>query len=184
MIVLRRQCKTGTLVFIGLDATVPAQIETNNPNKYPVPYNAYRLLYVNTGLMRLSVHLTSDETYTNAEYKGTLYGVLSEQPAWDRAVIKELLSSVTMNKTVVKEIKTMKVNCEAEKQLTFPEMVPVFYILAKESTDTDPYWEGYHRDMVKNNEKGKVEIIEGTHYVHLSNKEKVIELAREWLGKK
>ncbi|MCR5226246.1 MAG: alpha/beta hydrolase [Eubacterium sp.] len=167
--------------FIGLDATVPAQIETNDPNQYHIPYNAIKLLYVDTGLMRMQINMTPDETYSDPAFKGSMYEVLYKHSAQDRVIIKELLSSVNMNKTAINEIKRLKANCEDEMQLKFPETIPVFYILSKESVDTDPYWEGYHQDMVKNNEKGRVEIVEGNHYVHLTNEEKVVELTREWL---
>ncbi|MEG0328134.1 MAG: alpha/beta hydrolase [Erysipelothrix sp.] len=60
----------------------------------------------------------------------------------------------------------MQANFIKTMDLKYPTNLPVLYILASESVDTDSKWIPIHEDMLVNSKKSKLIVLDGTHYIH------------------
>ena len=63
--------------------------------------------------------------------------------------------------------------------LTFPDTVPVLYILAHNTVSEDAKWEQLHKDVITNKDS-KVSIISGDHYLHQSNLQGLVDEIISW----
>lgn len=168
--------------FIGLDASVPAQLEDGNPANGALLMPLYRLLLVDTGVIRVVVSSITGAGEEEAKMlDGSYYEPLFALPAEDASVYAELISSRTQNGTVIAELQMFDDNCADEASLSFPESVPVLYILSQESVDSSENWLSEHEDLATNNPMSRVSVIEGNHFVHLSNEGETYNLITEWL---
>ena len=170
--------------FIGIDASIPAQITEESPFAQYLSMKLTNTLLVKNGLYRvLNGELLSapNEMFENPQYQGTPFAVFKNLNQEDRAVYLELISSRTMNATVTNEVKCLKENCEQEMEYSFPESIPVLYILAKDTIDSDLQWEKQHQDLTGNNSRSKVTVMEGSHYLHICDAKKLCENVINWL---
>ena len=73
-------------------------------------------------------------------------------------------------------------NANNEITLSFPESVPVLYILSDESVEDSPNWLEYHEELASNNPNSQVMVVDGNHYVHLSSEDEVIDITMDWMS--
>ncbi|CAM4183691.1 alpha/beta hydrolase [Erysipelothrix inopinata] len=60
----------------------------------------------------------------------------------------------------------MKNNFDKTMNSTYPIDLPVLYILASESVESDSNWIPIHEAMLENSSKSKLIVLEGSHYLH------------------
>ena len=152
--------------FIGIDATVPAEIEEADHEAYA---NAKRLrtLMLKSGLLRLA----SSEEVIKEQFPAA--------KADELELCKALWCSAQYNDTKLNEYKNMVSNEEKCMNLTFPDTVPVLYILANDTVSEDAKWEQLHKDVITNKDS-KVSIISGDHYLHQSNLQGLVDEITSW----
>ncbi|MBR4083555.1 MAG: alpha/beta hydrolase [Lachnospiraceae bacterium] len=152
--------------FIGIDATVPAEIEEADHEAYA---NAKRLrtIMIKSGLLRLA---SSEEV---------IKGQFPTAKADELELCKALWCSAQYNDIRLNEYKSMVSNEEKCMNLTFPDTVPVLYILANDTVSEDAKWEQLHKDVITN-EDSKVSIILGDHYLHQSNFRGLVNEITSW----
>ena len=92
---------------------------------------------------------------------------------------KALWCSAQYNDTRLNEYKNMVSNEEKCMNLTFPDTVPVLYILANDTVSEDAKWEQLHKDVITNKDS-KVSIISGDHYLHQSNLQGLVDEITSW----
>lgn len=171
------------LGFIGIDASLPAQLEGSDPTIQYVFTKVMHTLAVNSGLYRVmysSLATAPAETFDNPAMKGNPIVLFKNLEQEDKALYLELVVSKTANNTVLNEMKYLKANCVQELDYTFPESIPVLYVLAQDTIDRDAKWEGYHQDLM-NNEKSKVVSMEGTHYLHIYDVDTLYNIIDDWM---
>lgn len=171
------------LGVIGLDASVPAQLGENISSN-SILLDAYRVVFVNTGLIRLSmlgVKEAPDAIFDSPAVQGSILQNFKNISKEERKVLAELYSTRAQNKTMTKEISMFNKNAESEMTMTFPGSIPVLYILSEDNVNKDSNWKSYHEELVKNNSYGLVTVVKGNHYVHLAAEDEVFNISSDWI---
>ncbi len=159
--------------FIGIDASVPHQSDDapwiakpENTNKL---YKVLRVVYFQTGIQRVLTELSFDETMKQIP-------TLTDA---DRDKMLALYCTASMTETQMNEMAELAENMDRCYDMKFPEEVPVLYVLAKDNTDSMAAWEQVHKDIISSNDS-KVVVIEGEHYLHLTNLDGLINEIQKW----
>lgn len=152
--------------FIGIDATVPAEIEEADHEAY-TNVKRLRTIMIKSGLLRLA---SSEEV---------IKGQFPTAKADELELCKALWCSAQYNDIRLNEYKNMVSNEEKCMNLTFPDTVPVLYILANDTVSENAKWEQLHKDVITN-EDSKVSIILGDHYLHQSNMRGLVNEITSW----
>lgn len=151
--------------FIGIDSSLPDQGgATDNQGgiiKSLSQSGIYRLL------------ADADPTFLNAPK-------LSKEDAeqFKYISLKNVGNNATMN-----EGEEMQKNFEKVANLTYPVQLPVLYFLASESVEPDDKWVALHEAMIKESQKSEIKILEGSHYLHHTQSEKIVETITYFLEK-
>lgn len=172
------------LGVIGLDASVPAQLGENKSSS-SVLLNAYRVAFVNSGFLRFSLLGIEDApnaTFDNPAVQGTILQVFKSLSKEERTVLAELYVTRAQNRTMINEISMFDTNAESETTMTFPNSIPVLYVLSEDSVNNDSDWRENHEALVMNNSYGLVTVVPGNHFVHLSAEDEVLEIVGNWIG--
>ncbi len=152
--------------FIGIDATVPAEIEEADHEAY-ANAKLLRMIMIKSGLLRLA----SSEEVIKDQFPSAKEDELE--------LCEALWCSAQYNDTRLNEYNNMVSNEEKCMNLTFPDTVPVLYILANDTVSEDAKWEQLHKDVITNMDS-KVSIISGDHYLHQSNLQGLIDEITSW----
>lgn len=126
---------------IGLDSSVPQQIDERNWDLGAFGLRCYRLFLVDTGLLRLCVWGIEDypdDIFDNPMVQGSIFQCFTGLPRSDKATLAELVCIHAQNSTLITEYAMFNDNCTSLLDLSFPESVPVLYILASDSVDSTP----------------------------------------------
>lgn len=94
------------LGFIGLDASIPAQIDESVSSRAMLLY-PYRLFLVDTGVLRLSlmgIESAPDTLFDMPELQGTILQCFRNLDSDNRTVLAELYVSRAQNRTMINEI--------------------------------------------------------------------------------
>lgn len=172
------------LGVIGLDSSVPQQIDERNWDLGAFGLKFYRFLFIDTGFLRLSfigIEDYPDEVLDNSMLQGTIMQCFAVLPTSDRATLAELYCNRAQNSTMITEYAMFNDNCTSILDLSFPESVPVLYILASDSVDSTPQWLSWHTALASNNAKSSVCVVNSNHYVHLSAESEVFTKIEEWI---
>lgn len=172
------------LGFIGIDASLPAQINDDDPSKQYAVTKLMRMFMVDSGLYRVvygGLVNAPDEEFDNPAVQGNPVVAFKYLAQEDKELYSELYSSKTANNTVTNELKCLRKNCEEKMGYTFPDTIPVLYVLAQDTVDSDPNWAPHHQDLAQNNDKSEVIIMEGSHYLHICDANKLCDIVIKWL---
>ena len=159
--------------FIGIDSSVPHQDEivqdSASSANMPKSYKAMDLILNKTGIYRLQMELTKEETFSAIP---TLNKV-------DRKKALAMNSTNVLGDTQMNELESLHDNMKTTYDMKFPEDMPVLYLLSDDTCTTVPLWEQEHEKLITN-PNGKVVRLNGTHYLHLTNLDEVITNIEEW----
>lgn len=161
--------------FIGIDASVPHQVEESKGMEKPanqiMVYGLMKTLYINTGIHRLLTELSFDQTLKN------IPTIKSDE---DKKKARAINCIHILNKTQLTEIQTFEDNAKEGFNYKFPENLPVLYILSKDTCkNSSTHWEQLHKNLLPN-DKSKVICIDGNHYLHNSNLDGVLKTIKDW----
>jgi hypothetical protein len=53
---------------------------------------------------------------------------------------------------------------------------------SKDSVDTDSEWLSLHEEMISNSDMQKIETLNGEHYLHWTNADKIAEMTKEFIS--
>ncbi len=156
--------------IIGIDESVPNQTKISKD-----PDMSHGLTFLNTfGIIRDITYLlpeAEDGSNKNKEYTQEQIKIKKMATAWN-----------SMNTSVINEFNTVNKNTEELYDVKYPDNLPVLAILAKESVDPDQYWLPLHQQLITNPSIQKIETLEGGHYLHWTNADKIAELAKEFIS--
>lgn len=149
--------------FIGIDATVPHQIDAQTPDIQPEnaykSYKRMRVLLYGTGINRVMTERSFDQ------YTGTLLAHLSET---DIEKARALNVSNTINDTLLDEMRMYAPNMHECYDMKFPESIPVLYVLSQSNCNTIAGWKDFHSAHITAPES-KITVIDGGHFLHNEN---------------
>ncbi|MBO7475110.1 MAG: alpha/beta hydrolase [Ruminococcus sp.] len=159
--------------FIGIDASVPHQVDSDEwmakpENQYKV-YKLLRALFVKTGIYRVTTELGMNALMDEIP-------TLTEE---DRDKVCAMYCTVPMNDSQMQEMKLLGESIEKCRDMRFPETVPVLYVLSNDNCERMAQWEQLHKDIVTH-PKSKVVKIDGTHYLHHTNLDGLLEEIKNW----
>lgn len=124
------------------------------------------------------------DTATREEYPDYFYlPPMYEYSEEALALFKEYLKK-TLNPTMMNEIKKMGENLVKAKELRFPDDIPLLMLLSNEKEE-GPYdtagWISMHEELITNQEKHGIIVVEGSHYLHYDAFEEILPLILEFL---
>jgi len=163
------------LGFIGLDATVPTEEELK-PNYFSSEEKivAMKPLFDTLGISRLysyinptfNIEIDPSYKYTESEIE----------------IFKFLNRNKSYNKLILNELQHYSDNVNEMQNMAFPENIPVLNFVASETITEDPYWMGDHYREISEKHKSKVITLKGSHYIHLDQKEAIVQKIKEWIN--
>ncbi len=92
--------------------------------------------------------------------------------------LKNIGNNATMN-----EGEEMQKNFDKVANIAYPAQLPVLYFLASESIEPDDKWVPLHEAMIKESQKSEIMILEGSHYLHHTQSEKIVQTMTHFLEK-
>lgn len=159
--------------FIGIDASVPKQIDILPEKELPeMQYKttkSVRSFLVNTGIYRLWVEKNFDSAVAGIP-------TLTEE---DKVIMQALYCHETFNDTQLNELKLMEENLKNLYSDTFPNSIPVLYLLSYENQNQMPGWQMVHEGMSAN-EKSEIIVVRGSHSLHFTSLDAVVRTIFNW----
>lgn len=163
--------------YIGIDPSVPGM---NDEQPLPISItalnkiSAYMTKAMNgVGLTRL-MSIGSPE---NAVYADLTYPYTEEE----LKIFRLLSLDSAYNKTVMDELNFLDANLETVRGMKFPDQVAVLEFVASSNCELFPTWEQLHWDVLPENGKGEVILLEGEHYLHFEHLDRIVESVESWM---
>ena len=155
--------------IVGLDISVPQQSAFLHPVKESL--NAYEVLRI-LGVVRILFWIAPD-------LGGATTIGLSPQEISDYNMITNWMLG---SHAIFSEGNQIVSHLQSQSSLRFPENLPVVLVLASTSAMRTGEgipglaWRAMHEEILGKNAQGKVVVLEGEHYIHHGNAEKIAEL--------
>jgi len=166
------------LGFIGLDVTVPRQVNSISKEEEQEMINYYKTgrIQKNLGLYRVGEKLdnTALDEHIDPKYKN-----YSEE---EKEIGKLLCINRSFSDNLMNEVDHLYENIYKLYGKKFPENVPVLNFIASESNKLIPSWEKFHQDEISNTTHSEVIVLEGSHYIYLYQKPAIIKKINEWIN--
>lgn len=159
--------------IIGIDSSVPEQIDNKKMTGNLIAYAERNYNRKNSGFLwwiagytaKRLLRCSKDYKYSREDIK--VYG---------------LLSSLNLaSKSVLEEYRNIPRNFGKIRDLKYPSNIPVLFILSKKSVRSYKDWYILHEEILGRN-KGKIIILKGGHYLHLTQPQKVAEEMDEFIN--
>lgn len=150
--------------FVGIDSSVP-----NQPGGEDNQGDSLRILS-HSGVYRLLTKLSPELI---------IYPKVADHLKQQfRMISLKNLGSVSN----VSESKNMKANFDAAKKLSYPKELPVLFLVASGSEKDTEGWVSLHEEMLTGLSKGKLEILEGEHYLHHTKSPEIAKQYQEFMS--
>ncbi|NSB30633.1 hypothetical protein [Clostridium saccharoperbutylacetonicum] len=88
----------------------------------------------------------------------------------------------SLNISVINEYNTVNTNTKELYDMKYPKDSPVLSFISKDSVDTDSEWLPLHEEMISNSAIQKIETLNGEHYLHWTNADKIAEMTKEFIS--
>lgn len=155
--------------IIGIDESIPNQTKlSKDPDMSPI------LKYVNAfGIIRDITYLlpsTDDGMNEGNYYSAEQLKLKKMSTAWN-----------TVNVSVINEFNMVNSNTTELYDVKYPNDLPVFSILSKDSVDAGDGWLPLHQELITNADIQKIEILSGGHYLHWKNADKIAEMTKDFI---
>lgn len=150
--------------YLGLDTTVACQI-----NGADIPGWLYPALKY-SGLYRIATTFSPEALWLES---------LNEEENSQRI---RIMQHNVANASMQDEGKRFKENLGAVQDMYFPEEIPVLFVLSDQSAEQDDYWIPEHTKLTDAVDRGETVVLEGGHYIHYNNEEKITNLVKQFFG--
>lgn len=157
--------------FVGIDSSVPQQIEVKdlleeNLHDLRCEKNVYKIF---NDIFESWKFLRMAETFR--------YNIK------DRILFAILLLRHLNNNVAIDEILNANYNFNITKNMKFPPHMSVLFLLAEKSIEITPHWVNWHREiLVGGKQKNKIIVLQGEHYLHISEAKRVVEEIKLFLN--
>lgn len=160
------------LAFIGIDCSVPKQIDVLNTQKINLfVINLTRFL-LKHGLLKLT-------TYSRSSFLPSIKGKHWSDD--EIKLFKHLYLQNNSNDTVLNELQNMTRNFKVAYHMKFPKTIPTLFFLSRKSCKQIKKWEKMHFEITNNQDKSKVILCEGTHFLHYSHYQQIANETIVWV---
>ena len=161
------------IAFIGIDSSVPKQIDVLNTQKINIFLLKMTRFLMKSGLLKLrankpSSFLPSIEGVNWSDDESTLF--------------KQLYLQNNSNDTILNELQNMTQNFKSAYNMRFADTIPALFFLSKQSCKQVKNWEQLHLDITNQHEQNKVVLYDGTHFLHYSHPFQIAQETFEWLA--
>lgn len=165
--------------FIGIDPSVPKQ-----DDEEPFPISMITLNKLSAYLQKTKNILGLTRLQSINHPEKVIYADFSYSYSERELEVYRILSMDYMyNKTVMNEMKQLKKNLEAVREMKFPDNLPVLQFISDSNCEIMDSWEPLHRAVITESEKSEVLRLEGSHYLHFDRKEEIVEKVNAWIEK-
>lgn len=97
-------------------------------------------------------------------------------------IFRKLTIDRAYNRTVMKELSCMESNLEKVKNMKIPSDIPILQFISKENCKMMPQWEKLHQDIIAQDGTGKMLLLEGAHYLHFEQLDRIAEETITWIS--
>ena len=97
----------------------------------------------------------------------------------EKPIVLAMYCTDQLRPTQLREMKSLRANSEACLNEKFPESIPVLYLLSEDNCNLMSEWDDIHEEVIVN-PSSRVTILKGGHYLHLDNREGVVEAIRNF----
>ncbi|KAG4094826.1 alpha/beta-hydrolase [Neocallimastix lanati (nom. inval.)] len=63
----------------------------------------------------------------------------------------------------------------------FPDRIPTLTFLSKDNVKQNTKWEGLHHEILGNNTRNEILVLDGSHYIHYDQKNSIVNKIKEWI---
>lgn len=155
--------------IIGIDETVPNQTKNNKDDDMEP-----NLTLLNTfGILRDISYLSpsiDDGMNINNYYTANQVKLKEKATLWN-----------SVNVSVINEMNMVNTNTEELYDVKYSKDLPVLLFLSKDAVDTEKDWLPLHEEVISNVSIQKIETLNGGHYLHWTNADKIAEMTKEFL---
>jgi len=163
---------TEVSAVIGIDPTVPTA-KPGIPQPFRPGINWARLLGM-IGLVRAANTIAPN-----------LAEPTSDDYTQDERRRMRLMSTWNFgNPAVADETNRLASNASELNGVTYPDTVPVLYLLSTDSVSTIPGWAKRHEDQLGNVRRHKIVVLDGGHYLHWTQSQEMAALITDFIGRK
>jgi len=156
--------------IIGIDESIPNQTKINKD-----AYTSPNLMLFNTlGILRDITYFSpsaDDGMNKNNYYSAEQVKLKKMATVWN-----------SVNVSVINELNMVNTNTEELYDVKYPNDLPVLSFLSKDSVDTDNEWLPLHEEMISNATIQKIETLNGGHYLHWTNADKIAGMTKEFIS--
>lgn len=163
--------------YIGIDPSVPGM---NDEQPLPISITALNKIsaYLTKAMNGVGLtRLMSIGSPENAVYADLTYPYTEEE----LKIFRILSLDSAYNKTVMNELNFLDANLETVRGMKFPDQVAVLEFVASSNCELFPTWEQLHWDVLPENGKGEVILLEGDHYLHFEHLDRIVECVESWM---
>jgi pimeloyl-ACP methyl ester carboxylesterase len=156
--------------IIGIDESIPNQTKINKD----ADMSPNLTLLNTTGIIRDITYLlpsADNDMNINNYYSAEQIKVNKMATTWN-----------SVNESVINEFNMVNTNTKELYDVKYPNDLPVLAMLSKDSVDADKEWLPLHEDLISNTVIQKVETLNGGHYLHWTNADKIAEMAKEFIN--
>ena len=156
--------------IIGIDESIPNQTKINKD-----AYMSPNMTLFNTlGILRDIAYISpgaDDGMNKNNYYSAEQVKLKKMATVWN-----------SVNVSVINELNMVNTNTEELYDVKYPNDLPVLSFLSKDSVDTDNEWLPLHEEIISNATIQKIETLNGGHYLHWTNADKIAEMTKEFIS--
>jgi len=165
------------LGFIGLDVSVPGQVEqyTKEDEQEMIDYYKSYSNKEKLGFARIYTIFNKDEidTLLDPTYKN-----YTEE---EKNIEILLINNRIFSDNFINEVTHLYENVRKLDGKKFPENVPVLHFISAPNNEVSPMWEKLHKDEISNTTHSEIIPLDGSHYIYLDQKPAITKKIREWI---
>lgn len=160
------------IAFIGIDSSVPKQIDILNTQKINIFMIKITRFLMKSGLLKLIANKSSS-------FLPSIDGI-----SWsdnEVTLFKELYLQNNSNDTILNELQNMTQNFKSAYNMRFSDTIPALFFLSKQSCKQVRNWEQLHLEITNQHDKNKIVLCDGAHFLHYSHPFQIAQETFEWV---
>jgi len=160
---------------VGIDISVPEQFKCTPKEKIPEYLGLLRRL----GILRLLIDISPS----------LINNFMKNISNDDKDLLKTMICRNVINHTVINEYQSMDANADIMSKIHFPDKIPVTLIVSSFNENNSKRegwkksWELLHKELISNDTSDTVIFMNGNHYLHHDNADKIAVIIKETISK-
>jgi len=159
------------LGVVSLDGSVPGTEKNASKDEFIGYYKTSKFL-AKIGMLRLFIALSPSQIPIDSNYPYTKEEIDIE---------KLLIINHTYTNGAWDDIETFFDRLINLGGVRFPDNIPSLTFLSGDNVKATPEWEPLHHDILGNNTRNEITVLDGPHYIHYPQKDAVAKKIKEWI---